>query len=193
MFNEYYPENTSPDCFENYGGHHIDDRMRARGNSYASHYQIDDKVHYATPEIMEEKKNELEAFLVEYKLLHESVYGENGQERIAGNELADALMPLEALSMKIANLKHFIATARLVDKGKQVSDRVQLLSTVTVSIQGIPAPMTLRIVGQNEMGSNRREVSCVSPVGKALMGRRVGETVDVQVNNRVRRYRILSL
>lgn len=193
MLNEYYPENTSPDCFENYGGNHIDDRMRARGNSYASHHPIDETAHYATPEIMEEKKNELEALLAEYNLLHESVYGENGQERIADNELADALMPLEALSVKIAKLKHFIATARLVDAEKQITDRVQMLSKVTVSIQGIKAPITLRIVGQNEVGSNKLEVSCVSPVGKALLGRKVGESVDVQVNGRKVQYRILSL
>lgn len=193
MFNEYYPENTSPDCFENYGGHHIDDRMRARGNSYASYRPVDDKVHYATREIIEEKKSELEALQAEYRLLHESVYGGNGQERIAGNELADALMPLEALSVKIANIKHFIATARLIDAETQVSDRVQMLSTVTVSIQGFATPMTLRIVGQNEVGSNNREVSCVSPVGKALLGRKVGESVDVPVNGRVLHYSILSL
>lgn len=39
MFNEYYPENTSSDCFENYGGHHIDDRMRELLLSLCLHHE----------------------------------------------------------------------------------------------------------------------------------------------------------
>lgn len=192
MYNEYYPENTSPDCFENYGGHHIDDRMRARGNSYASRRPIDDKAHYATPEIMEEKRNELVSLQAEYNKLHESIYGENNLERMAGDDLVVALLPLESLAEKIESLKRFIATARVINTDAQDTDRVQILSKVTVSIQGIAAPMTLRIVGQNEATSNK-EVSCVSPVGKALLGRKVGESIDVPVNGRVLRYSILSL
>lgn len=191
MFNKYYPENTSPDCFENYGGNHIDDRMRARGKSYACHRAFDDKVHYATPEILEEKRNELVSLQAEYNKLHESIYGDK-QERITGDELVMALLPLEDLAVRLENLKRFIATARVINTDAQDTDRVQILSKVTVSIQGIVAPMTLRIVGQNEATSNK-EVSCVSPVGKALLGRKEGESIDVPVNGRVLRYNILSL
>lgn len=193
MYNEYYPENTNPDCFENYGGHHIDDRMRARGNSYSRHLAIDDQTHYATPEAIEEKKQELTVLQAEYRELKNAVYSENGRERMAGDELSDALSPLESLSFKIANLKRYIATARIIDTNAQVTDKVRMLSQVTVSVQGIAAPMTLRIVGQNEANASKREVSCVSPVGKALLGRKVGESVDVSVNGRILHYRILSL
>ncbi len=112
---------------------------------------------------------------------------------MAGDELSDALSPLESLSFKIANLKRYIATARIIDTNAQVTDKVRMLSQVTVSVQGIAAPMTLRIVGQNEANASKREVSCVSPVGKALLGRKVGESVDVSVNGRILHYRILSL
>ena len=193
MYNEYYPENTSPDGFENYGGHHIDDRMRARGSSYASRRPVDDKApHYATPEIMEEKRQELATLEAEYDRLHESIYGGNSLERLVGDDLALALVPLESLAERIESARRFIATAHVIDAGALNSERVQILSEVTVGIQGISAPMRLRIVGQNEAISSK-DVSCVSPVGKALLGRKVGESVDVQVNGRVLSYRILSL
>lgn len=193
MFNEYYPENTNSDCFENYGGHHIDDRMRARGNSYVSLHRIDDKVHYATPEIIEEKKNELTSLQREYDKMHESIYGKNGRERMSGDDLAGALLPLESLAAKITNVKRFIATARVIDADERASDTVQILSKVTVRIQGIATPMTIRIVGENDANLEKREISCSSPVGKSLLGHRVGESVDIRVGDRVVRYNILSL
>ncbi len=193
MFNEYYPENTSSDCFENYGGHHIDDRMRARGNSYARPRHTDDKAHYATPEMMEEKRRELESIQAEYDRMYATVYGGNGDGRLSGNDLADALAPLEALSGKIAMLRRFIATAQVIDPGERACDSVQMLSSVTVRIQGMPAPMTIRIVGENDSDPVRHEISCSSPVGKSLLGRRVGESVDVCVDGRTIRYSILSL
>lgn len=192
MYNEYYPENTSPDCFENYGGHHIDDRMRARGNSYARRRQTDDKAHYATPEMMEEKRIELESLEAEYDRMHASIYG-NGSERLSGNDLADALGPLEALSEKISMLRRFIATAQVINPEERASDQVQMLSRVTVRIQGMPAPMTIRIVGENDSDPLKSEISCSSPVGKSLLGRKVGESVDVVVDGRIIRYIIISL
>lgn len=193
MFNEYYPENTSPDCFENYGGHHIDDRMRARGNSYDRPRHADDKAHYATPEMMEEKRRELESIQAEYDRMHAVVYGGNGDGRLSGNDLADALAPLEAMSEKIAKLSRFIATAKVINPEERACDMVRMLSNVTVRIQGMPAPMTIRIVGENDSNPARREISCSSPVGKSLLGRKVGESVDVRVGDKTFHYSILSL
>lgn len=193
MFNEYYPENTSSDCFENFGGHHIDDRMRARGNSYAFRRQVDDKAHYATPEMMGEKRRELESLQAEYERMHAAVYGGNGDGRLSGNDLADALAPLEAMYEKIMVLRRFIDTAQVIDPEERACDRVQMLSQVTVRIQGISAPMTIRIVGENDSDPARREISCSSPVGKSLLGRKVGESVDVVVGDRTIRYNIISL
>jgi len=193
MFNEYYPENTSPDCFENYGGHHIDDRMQARGNSYAVRRPADDKAHYATPEMMEEKRRELESLQAEYAGMHTAVYGSDGGGRLAGNDLADALGPLEAISLKIKDIRRFIATAKVISPEERACDRVRMLSKVTVRVQGMPAPVTIRIVGENDADPSRRDVSCISPVGNSLLGRKVGESVDVLVNGRTIRYSIISL
>lgn len=193
MFNEYYPENTSPDCFENYGGHHIDDRMRARGNSYTRQRPADDKAHYATPGMMEEKRRELDSLLAEYGRMYEAVYSGNGCERLAGNDLADALGPLEAMSARIAALSRFIATAQVINPEEHTSDRVQMLSKVTVKIKGMPDQMTVRIVGENDADPPKLEISCSSPVGKALLGRRIGESVDVRVGDRTLCYIIISL
>lgn len=190
MYNEYYPENTSTDCFENYGGHHIDDRMRARGNSYARPQSLDDTEHFATPEMIEEKRNELTSLQAEYKVLHQSLYGVNGQERMVGADL-EALASLEFLAAKINDLKSFIGKAQVINPG--VSDRVQMLSTVTVRVQGADEPMTLRIVGKNDSNMERFQISCSSPVGRALLGHKAGDLVDVNVGERTIRYNIISL
>ena len=108
-----------------------------------------------------------------------AVYGGNGSARLSGNDLTDALSPLDALSEKISLLRCFIATAQVIDPEKRASDKVQMLSKVTVRIQGLSVPMTIRIVGANDTDPARREISCSSPVGKSLLGRKVCESVKL--------------
>ncbi len=111
---------------------------------------------------------------------------------MAGEELANALMPLEALAAKIANVQRFIATAHVTSGEEIATDRVRLLSKITVKVQGMEMPITIRIVGENDANLEKREISCSSPVGKSLLGRKVGESVDVNIAGRVVRYNILS-
>lgn len=193
MYNEYYPENTNSDCFENFGGRHIDDRMKVRGNSYSTRRTVDDKPCYATREMLDEKKHELQSLLMDYNRLYASVYNENSSERMVGEDLAMALKPLESLWAKIESIKHFIAKAQVVSNDNEVRETVGMFSKVTVKIQGTDTRMTLRIVGENDANSEKREVSCVSPVGKALLGKSAGETVDIQVEGRIIHYVIESL
>lgn len=192
MYNDYNTI-TNPNYFDNYGGHHIDDRMKTRGCSYISLYQIDEKPHYATPEIIEEKELELKRLQQEYMMLYASVYGDTNRERMKGDELACTLLPLEMLGSKIANVKRFIATAHIIQTEGRVSDKVGILSNVTVQIQGVATPITLRIVGENDADIDNHEISCSSPVGKSLLGRKVGDSVDIKIENRLIRYRILSV
>ena len=178
---------------ENYYGIDIDGRMRARGNSYPSYCVLDDKKHYATIEILTEKQRELLSLQEQYKSLYQAAYDEGGRERLGGEDVEMTLQPLESLSARIRNLHRFISTAEIVKENGRREGRVCMLSRVTVRVHGMNAPMTIRIVGENEAGPGSHDVSCVSPVGKALLGRHVGESVDVKVGARTIRYSIVSL
>lgn len=58
-------------------------------------------------------------------------------------------------------------------------DRISLLSKVEFTHLGTGRKMTYTIVSHHEMDLDHGKLSCNSPIGLALMGRKVGETVEV--------------
>ena len=58
-------------------------------------------------------------------------------------------------------------------------DRISLLSKVEFTHLGNGRTMTYTIVSHHEMDLEHGKLSCNSPIGIALMGRKAGETVDV--------------
>ncbi len=53
--------------------------------------------------------------------------------------------------------------------------------------------MEFRIVGSSEANSLKGKISNESPVGKALIGRGVGETVDVETQAGILQYKVLEI
>ena len=74
-----------------------------------------------------------------------------------------------------------ISNAELIDvEQAHLSDTVRLGSTVTVRPSRRRKDLKYMIVGPTEVDPSNGRVSDVSPVGKALLGARVGEIVEVQ-------------
>lgn len=94
---------------------------------------------------------------------------------------------------RIATIEDMIARAEIIDvSAAQQSDHVQLGSFVVVKPENGPEEK-YQIVGPIEVDVNRGMISDESPVGRALMGRRAGDSVEVAVPNGQRRLKIVSL
>ena len=83
------------------------------------------------------------------------------------------------LESKINLLKQQISEAKIVDTSRLSTDSVQILSKVEMTNLANKARMTYTIVSHHEMDLDHGKLSCNSPIGLALMGRKVGETVEV--------------
>ncbi|MBC7316090.1 MAG: GreA/GreB family elongation factor, partial [Chloroflexi bacterium] len=83
------------------------------------------------------------------------------------------------------------ANAQILDEDVR-TDRVSLGSRVTIVEDG-GAPETYQIVGVAEADPAAGRISYESPLGKALMGRRVGEVVEAMTPGGILRFRIVSL
>ena len=82
---------------------------------------------------------------------------------------------------RIRELEVVISNAELIDvEQAHLSDTVRLGSTVTVRPSRRRKDLKYMIVGPTEVDPSNGRVSDVSPVGKALLGARVGEIVEVQ-------------
>ena len=82
---------------------------------------------------------------------------------------------------RIRYLERMIRTAKVIEV-KETADTVSLFDTVTIYNEMVKKEMTVRIVTTLRQDALKGLISKESPVGKALMGKRVGDTVRIQVN-----------
>lgn len=93
------------------------------------------------------------------------------------------------LEGRIRDLETRIRTAVLIEAGE--SDRVVLGSAVRVEHEGTES--LLVIVGSTESDPQQGRISQASPVGKALLGRRPGDIVEVRTPSHQLRYRVVAV
>ncbi|MBB4662624.1 transcription elongation factor GreA [Conexibacter arvalis] len=96
-------------------------------------------------------------------------------------EYDDAKNEQAMLESKIAQLEEKLRAATVIDSADLGTDVVGIGSSVEVDDAGKSATYT--IVGSSEANPAERKLSNESPVGKALVGAKVGDTVTVHLPN----------
>jgi len=150
------------------------------------------KVHL-TKEGKERLEKELK-FLVEEK--RPKLVERLSQARTAGdltenNDYARAKEELEFLDNRIIQLEEMLASATLIDNGKQKSEFVCL--GCTVSVKNGKNTNQFCIVGEWEADPANKKISQSSPLGKSLLGKKVGDEVEVDAPAGKIVYKILAI
>lgn len=94
------------------------------------------------------------------------------------------------IERKIAGLEEILENVKIIKNGNN-SEQISLGSTVRLEIDG--EEDTVLIVGSQETQPETGKISNESPVGRALLGRKVGEYVDVETPEAAIRYKILEI
>ena len=94
---------------------------------------------------------------------------------------------------RIRFLQKVMEHARVIDPGVLPKDRVSLLSRVEFTNLATNARMRFEIVSPHEMDLAAGKISLKSPIGAALMGKKVGEIAEAQVPSGTLRLRIESI
>lgn len=97
------------------------------------------------------------------------------------------------LEMKIAKLEDIIANARLIDESQLDNSKVFILSRVTIRNKGNGASMAYTIVPENEANLKEGKISVDSPIAKGLLGKKVGDVVDVKVPSGIVKFEIIEI
>lgn len=84
------------------------------------------------------------------------------------------------LQARVMEIEEIIAKAKVVSSGKKSGSTVSMGSVVTLSLVGKNKKMTISIVGEFEADPDSNKVSSVSPVGKAIMGKKKGDSVTAK-------------
>ncbi|HKI54283.1 MAG TPA: transcription elongation factor GreA [Anaerolineales bacterium] len=122
--------------------------------------------------------------------LHEAMEGgeliENAEYEAAKNEQA-------FVEGRIQELDVLLASAKIIEeKGKKRSDGVQLGFKVTIK-EGNFDPETFTLVGIAEANPREGKISNESPIGKAILGQKVGDSVKVETPGGTYTVKILKI
>lgn len=96
------------------------------------------------------------------------------------------------LEGRIQELEHLLSNAEIIDFSTVTIDSVQVGNTVTVQEEDFPEE-TYFIVGAKEADPRKGKISNESPVGRALMGARVGDEVTAQTPTGGLRLKIIKI
>lgn len=98
------------------------------------------------------------------------------------SEYDDAKNEQAIMEARITTIEAILKTAVIIDESDTSTENVHLTSVVTVEIIKTGKQSKYKIVGSGSNETNPREgkISDESPVGKALMGRSVGDVVEVE-------------
>jgi len=94
---------------------------------------------------------------------------------------------------RIQELKDKLARAYVVDLSNLKPDKVVFGATVTLYDTLSEEEVPYRIVGEDEADIKLGKMSCSSPVGKALIGHRLDDTVRVKVPSGLKEYEIIDI
>ena len=85
------------------------------------------------------------------------------------------------LELKISKLEEVLANGRVLDESTIDISQVSVLSTVKIKNQKNGAVVTYMLVAEEEADLKAGKISVQSPIGKGLLGKKVGETATIQV------------
>jgi transcription elongation factor GreA len=113
---------------------------------------------------------------------------------LSENAEYDAAKDAQGLhEMKIAKLEEILSNARILDESSIDTSLVAVLSTVRLKNRKTGAVMSYTLVSEEEADLKTGKISVGSPIGKGLLGKKVGETADIKVPAGVVEFEILDI
>ncbi|QOV19290.1 transcription elongation factor GreA [Blautia liquoris] len=97
------------------------------------------------------------------------------------------------IEARIEEIEKILKNAEVVMDDEISSDKINVGCTVGVKDLEYDEDMLFNIVGSTEANSLQNKISNESPVGKALMGAKVGDVVDVESPVGIMKYKVLSI
>ena len=150
---------------------------------------------YLTKEGLKKLKKELEHLTnVERPTISKQIGEAIEKGDISENAEYDAAKDAQGLlEAKIAALQGKIANARILDESKIKTSKVQILNVVTIKNKKNGATMSYTLVPETEADLKKGKISINTPIAKGLLGKKVGDVVDIKVPSGVIPFEIVEI
>lgn len=97
------------------------------------------------------------------------------------------------LEARIAKMEAELAKARILDESQIDTSKVLIMSKVTIKNSVNGAKMTYTIVPESEADLKAKKISISSPIAKGLLGKKVGDSAEIQVPNGLMKFEIVEI
>lgn len=153
------------------------------------------EINYMSKEGYENLKAEIEHLKkVERPSISKQIAEARDKGDLSENAEYDAAKEAQGLlELKISKLEESLANSRILDTSKMDNSKVGILSTVKLMNKKINREVAYTIVSEKEADLKSGKISSKSPIGKALMGRKKGELVEVQAPAGVIPFEIIDI
>ena len=143
------------------------------------------KVSYYTEEGLKKLRDELNHLKdIERPKASQAIAEARDKGDLSENAEYDAAKEAQGmLEMRIAKMEENYANARLIDESQLDVSKVLVLSTVELLNKSNGMKMTYTLVAQSEADLKSGKISVNSPIGKGLLGKKVGEMAQINVPN----------
>lgn len=150
---------------------------------------------YYTEEGLKKLKDELHHMKsVERPSISQQIAEARDKGDLSENAEYDAAKEAQGLlEMKIAKLEEVISNARIVDESQLDASKALILSKVRIKHTGNGMEMEYTLVAENEADLKEKKISVDSPIGKGLLGKKVGDVAEIQTPAGVTKFEILEI
>jgi transcription elongation factor GreA len=141
------------------------------------------KVSYYTEEGLKKLRDELNKLKdIERPKASQAIAEARDKGDLSENAEYDAAKEAQGmLEMRIAKLENTLANARIINESELDNSRVLVLSNVEVKNKVNSLVMKYKLVAQSEADLKSGKISVESPIGKGLLGKKVGEIAKISV------------
>lgn len=139
-------------------------------------------IQYVTKETLEQMKAELQRMRsIDRPAASRAIAEAREKGDLKENAEYDAAKESQGmLEAKIALLEGQIVSARVVDESTIDTSKVSILTKVKVINLNTKKEVTYQIVSEKEADLKAGKISITSPIGKGLLGKKIGDTAEVQ-------------
>ncbi|WP_294674344.1 transcription elongation factor GreA [uncultured Fluviicola sp.] len=150
---------------------------------------------YYTEEGLKKLKDELhEMKTVQRPRISEQIAEARDKGDLSENAEYDAAKEAQGLlEMKIAKMEELVSKARIIDNSLIDNSKVFILSRVKIKNVNNNMEMEYTLVAESEADLKEKKISVDSPIGKGLLGKKVGDIADVQTPNGIIKFEVMDI
>jgi transcription elongation factor GreA len=153
------------------------------------------KISYYTAEGLKKLRDEINQLKdVERPKASQAIAEARDKGDLSENAEYDAAKEAQGmLEMHISKLEAIMSTARIIDESQLDTSKALIHSTVKIKNQSNGMEMTYKLVAQSEADLATGKISVDSPIGKGLLGKKVGDEAEVTVPNGIMKFDVLEI